>query len=206
MNKIFLDLEMNCSKEREIIEIGAVMVNFKNEIVSEFSSYVTPTTSVITERTTKLTGITQNHITHSPSLSVVLSHFLDWSGTSDYIIYSWSMTDYNQLHKETIKKNIIDSRLDYMFANWYDYQREFSNLINYDGQISLKNAINALDLQFQGKHHTALSDAQNTASLFFAANSNQEKYKLEIIKDLFTPKSISSTIGDLFPTLTYLTI
>ena len=205
MNKIIVDFEMNCSKEKEIIEIGAVMLNSKNEIISEYSSYVAPTNCSITKQTTKLTGITSSHVAHSSTLQEILTNFLDWCGSYNYEIYSWSMTDYTQLYNEALSKNITDPKLNYMLSNWHDYQREFSNLINYDGQLSLKNAISAIDSTFKGKQHSALADAQNTASLFLVAHNDTQMHKLEIIKEWFTPKSISNTIGDLFPNLALLT-
>ncbi len=202
MTTIILDLEMNITKEKEIIEIAAVKLNERNEIISEFSSYVKPVWCEITKGTTKITGITQNDVQKAEVLEEVLEKFLEWIGEDYSQIYSWSMTDFEQLNEECKKKNIERDSLAVAFEKWADYQREFGDLICYDGQLSLKNAIAAIDYEFSGNQHSALDDARNTAVLFDVANDEAKKAKLNSIKEWFMPKeAMTITIGDLFPKL-----
>lgn len=171
MNKVIVDFEMNVASCREIIEFGAVKLNEKDEIISEFSSYVLPQKQEITKATTRLTGITQNKVSKAPALAEVLEDFLHWIGDDFEYIYSWSMTDYQCLVDECKEKGIEGEALTSVFDRWKDFQREFGDLINYEGTLSLKNAISAIDATFEGLQHSALVDARNTANLFAVAHN-----------------------------------
>lgn len=200
MTKIFVDFEFNtATKEREILQIGAVKMNENNEIISEFSSYVKPIWAEVTSRTTKLTGIKQYHVQNAEELGPVLEEFFFWLGEDFDIIYSWSMADFFQLKEECSKKKIYSNSLVRVMEVWKDYQREFGDAINYSGLLSLKNAILALDAVFSGTQHSALDDAKNTALLFALAHDVHKKEVLDSIKEWFAPKEeLTFCLGEVF--------
>lgn len=120
MNRVFIDLEMhpipfNCKEERqictqEIIEVGAVMLNDKNEEISSFCEFVRPVyVKKIYAKFQKLTGITTEDIIDASLLAEVLPHLIEWCGDS-YEIYSWSDSDIWQILNETRLKNSKISR------------------------------------------------------------------------------------------------
>ena len=95
MQKIFIDFEMNCVPQREIIEVGAVKLDENNSIVSEYHSYVRPNFE-LNDRIALITGITKKDIETAPILENVLNEFLEWCGSEKYIIYSWGKSDLKQ--------------------------------------------------------------------------------------------------------------
>lgn len=201
MKKIIIDFEMNCIPKREIIEVGAVKLDETNCVVSEFHSYVKPENE-LNERIVRITGIHNADVKDAPTLGAVLNEFFEWCG-DDYIIYSWSKNDLQQLMDETVAKLIFNSDLDKAFLHWRDYQFEFGQLINYPGELSLRNAVAAVGHSLKGKHHSAIDDARNTAEIFiFASEANNSV--LNTIRDLFTPKKVEASIGELFPKLSSL--
>ena len=201
MRTIILDLEMNISKQREIIEIAAVKLNEANEVIAEYSRYVRPVFFEVTKATTKLTGITPNDVNKADTLEGVLKDFLEWVGDEEAVIYSWSMSDYLQVKKECEEKEIEIDGMENILDHWKDYQREFGNLISYNGQLSLKHALNAVDFSFEGVQHSALTDAKNTAVLYNVAHDPSKSKTLNSIKEWFMPKEVTMSIGDLFPQL-----
>lgn len=204
MTKIFVDFEFNtATKEREILQIGAVKMNENNEIMSEFCSYVKPIWAEVTPRTTKLTGIKQHHVQNAEELEQVLEEFFFWLGEDFDVVYSWSMSDYLQLKEECSKKEILSDSLERVLVVWKDYQRQFGDTINYSGLLSLKNAILALDSVFSGTQHSALDDAKNTALLFALAHDVHKKTVLDSIKEWFTPKEeLTFCLGEAFQGIT----
>lgn len=201
MKNIIIDLEMNISQPSEIIEIGAVKLDASNNIVERFKTYVKPN-KTITNGTTKLTQITQKDVEEAPTLKEALSEFLSWLEINEepFKIYSWSLTDLSQIKNECFMKEITDLPLDILVDNWYDLQREFGDLIHYEGKLSLHNALNSVNYQIEGPEHTALTDAQNTAYIYKLMHDPNSKQKLAPIMELLIP-SKSFTLGDCFPQL-----
>lgn len=203
MCKIIVDFEMNCGMKREIIEVGAVRLNEKNQVFSEFCSYVRPRNH-ISKRTFSLTGIKQSDVVKALELKEVLDDFLEWIGDDCTAIYSWSSNDLLQLEKECAEKRIENNELRRIFSIWHDYQKEFGELLHYNGQLSLKNAVSAIDSSFIGKQHSALNDARNTAVVFEVAHGSSKNQVLQNIKEWFTASQSGITIGELFPDLAVL--
>ena len=113
MKYIFLDLEMNPVKRefkevrkccsREIIEIGAVMLDEKLNIVSEFREYVKPAYNAeVVRRVRNLTGITTEMLEDAAPFCQVFDRFVRWCGNEEYQIYSWSDNDIYQMMDELL--------------------------------------------------------------------------------------------------------
>ena len=94
---IVYDLEATCWRSRkprkvEIIEIGAVKLNEKLEIVDDFCQFVRPKLHPeISPFCTKLTSIVQDDIEDAPLFDEAIEHFEDWVGFDDTrsMLMSW---------------------------------------------------------------------------------------------------------------------
>lgn len=209
MTKIFVDLEMNpmTRKERivsggfmkrEIIEIGAVMLDEKDNEISLFNEYVRPLKNeLICDDISRLTGISTKMVIGADTLQDVIERFIQWCG-NDYEIYSWSDTDYYQISKEVRFKEIdchgLDSLVDQ--ANWIDYQIQYMNMFGYKRLMRLRDAIDIAGLDFQGKAHGALADARTTAYLYREAKGARLTGLMSEIKAGHEEFSVS--LGSLF--------
>ena len=94
---IVYDLEATCWRSRkprkvEIIEIGAVKLNEKLEIVDDFCQFVRPKLHPeISPFCTKLTSIVQDDIEDAPLFDEAIELFEDWVGFDDTrsMLMSW---------------------------------------------------------------------------------------------------------------------
>ena len=186
----------------EIVQIGSVRMDENMNIIDEFKCFVKPMYNTICKHCSKVTGIKQHHVANTDTLDVCISRFLEWIGEdiANTNIYSWSNSDLIQLQSECMEKNIQDSRLEILFDNWVDFQKDFGGLLGYTWQMSLKNAMKAMDMPFEGAEHDALSDAKNTAHLIILSNKPDFEQKTQSIRMLFEPKEETfTTLGDFFP-------
>lgn len=211
MRRIFLDLEMNTvSKEhkdirmvcwQEVIEFGAVALDANNREVDSFRCYVKPEfNDRIAPNITRITGIRTEQVIEADIFATVLEQFLGWAG-DNYEIYSWSDSDVIQIQKEMAIKRIPESPASgYLFAHWKDLQKEYDEMMFSERQISLKMAVNNAGLEFQGRAHTALTDARATADLYREMHNGKTLQKInQMLND--GRKPIGTNIGDLIGNL-----
>ena len=211
MIHVVIDLEMNpVSKSLkdvrrlttdEIIEIGAVKLDENYQQFDEFQCYVRPQYGEITKHITKLTGITNETVADKPLFPEAFQNFMDWIGTWDMTLYSWSNSDINQLKDECALKipNYDTSKLE---RRWKDLQKAFDERIGLHSSLALKHAIGAMNRDFEGTQHTALADAANTAAILTLLQDDEEFFRvMQPVIDLLKPKKLSQSIGDLYPEL-----
>lgn len=210
MRYIFIDFEMNpIAKEykeqrkccgSEIIQIGAVMLDEAFKEISMFKSYVKPEfNNMVYKKFEDLTGISMAQVAGAGNFSFVISEFQDWCGLEDYEIYAWSASDKAQLEKEMKLKGVrLDSRLEYMFGNWMDFQKIFMEIIEEDKLISLERALNVCGIPFSGKQHDALHDARNTSLLFIETKLNDVSRCIYFIREAMNCVEEKTTLGDMF--------
>lgn len=170
MNYIIFDLEATCWPEKgkhksEIIEIGALKINDKQLIVSEFNSFVKPINHpILSEFCKKLTSIQQQDIDISEFLPSAIEKFKKWIGfeNEDYLLCSWGFYDRKQLISDCTLHEI-----DFKWTNKHiSLKHQYANLKKLDRPIGLGNAINAEGLQFEGIAHRGIDDARNIARIF----------------------------------------
>ena len=211
MIHIVIDLEMNPVSKTfkdirrlttdEIIEIGAVKLDENYKQVDEFQCYVRPEYGEITKHITKLTGITQETVADKPTFRDAFKNFMDWIGTWDMTLYSWSNSDINQLRDECRFK-MPDYNIGRLERQWQDLQKAFDDRIGLHNSLGLKHAIGAMNRDFEGTQHTALADAANTAAILTLLQDDDEFFRvMKPVIDLLKPKQLSQSIGDLFPEL-----
>lgn len=207
---IVLDLEMNPVSEfhvsashglrTETIEIGAIKIDAStNEIVDEYTCVVKPEFNYrIEPKITRLTGITTNEVRLARHFQAALADFVHWIGTENITIYSWSPSDYAQIHNECAAKDIMFPT---EFTNWIDFQAEYPKYLGYSQHkcLSLKKAAQLIGTtMIPGCAHRALYDAQITADLvLFALNGEYKHYKSRISTAMDnTNTTMTYSIGD----------
>ena len=203
MRKVFVDLEMNPIRriilpsgrimKQEVIEIGAVAMNEDGEIIGKYSEYVRPVhNDRIDPFITQLTGITFRNVEKADTFPAVFRRFLSWCG-DDYEIYSWSDNDLDQMRKECEEKGIDEI----CWADrWQDFQTEFSGYLGYERRMKLSEAVNVAGLDFQGRAHGALADAENTAALYL--ETKKENFKTLVEEVHGGNEEIGVSLGSLF--------
>ena len=211
MVHIVLDLEMNPIKRSEkevrrfltdeVIEIGAVKLDSNYKQIGDFQCYVKPQFGEITKHITKLTSITNETVADKEDFVKEFNHFMDWIGTKDVTLYSWSTSDMNQLKNECRYK-MPSFDVVWLEQHWVDLQKEFDDRIGLHNSLALKHAVGAMNRNFEGTAHTALADAENTAAILALMQDNEAFMKtMQPVIDLLKPKELTTSIGDMFPEL-----
>ena len=209
MQHIFLDFEMNpIPRENaeartvvlsEIIQIGAVRLDEDYKLVDRFSQNVRPELNLIQPNITALTGIAQQDVDDAPLLCEALPQFAGWIGEGPTRIYSWSDTDRKQLVRECRLKGL---ELPGQFRRWMDFQKVYTRLLGLSRRspLSLRNALGASDTDFAGGQHSAVADAENSASLLTLCKDKEafaERTRV-ILEVMGKSEPAGTTLGDLF--------
>lgn len=210
MKKVFLDLEFTNVTDKEfyenlhyeIIEVGAAIIDENLNIIKEFRELVKPQHSRISRYVTRLTGIDDEKVSNAYNFTKVMDLFLEWvENNGETEIYSWSITDKLQLMAESNAKEYNKSQLEELCNCWRDFQQDFDNLLGINQQLSLDNALKGVGIKFQGKEHTALSDAINTANLYILTQNEKEfKKRAGAIIEMFKPtEELTFNLSSLIP-------
>lgn len=212
MNYIVVDLEMNPvdrtfrdvrrRMNEEVIEFGAVRLDASFRQESTFQCYVEPEYGPIRKHITSLTGITQAMVAGRDHYDACFQRFVDWVGSAETRIYSWSMSDIKQLKKECrYKMPAFD--VGWLEERWVDLQQEFDDRLGLHNSLALKHALGAMDHQFEGTQHTALDDAINTSAILVLMQDDAKfRATMQPVLDILQPQDeLSSSIGDLCPDL-----
>lgn len=210
MKSVFIDLEFceikrEYKKERkisknEVIEIGAVKLDEESHIIERFDAYVKPEYGAITSFITELTHIEEKDVINARAFSDVMDSFLAWIGNEEVTVYSWSNSDWIQFQKECMLKEYKSMQMDQLYDNWVDFQMLFGRILGIDQQISLTNAISGAGIEFEGRAHSAIADAENTA-LLFALTKDTDRFESKAgeILELMRPKpALGVCLGSFF--------
>ena len=171
---VFMDLEMKpvdkqFRRERdicrqEVIEFGAVKLGEDMTETDSFRALVKPALGEIPPRYAQLTGITNDMVAEAPDFETVLGQFAAWCEDAE-TVYAWSGSDLDQLRGE-VKMKGIDFPLEALAGKWADFQKIFTRAVGPKRELSLEQAVNIADINFEGHQHDALWDARNTAELY----------------------------------------
>ncbi len=169
MNYIIVDLEATCWNpkghyQNEIIEIGAVMVDEDQDIISEFEQFVKPKLNPqLSDFCKELTSITQEDVDNAPSLPEAIQRFRTWIGTEEYLLCSWGQYDKAQFRRDCQLHNLGTSWLDYHISLKHQYA-ELHNLRR--GGIGMEKALQREGFFLEGTHHRGIDDARNITKIF----------------------------------------
>ncbi|MCS7458620.1 exonuclease domain-containing protein [Paenibacillus doosanensis] len=156
MNYIVIDLEFNGRKHydiypMEIIEIGAVKLNDRLEIVDTFQSYINPN-FYINRFALQFCGITKETLHKSARFHQVIREFRAFCG-EEYTILAWGGGDFFHL--------FLDCKINQVSGDWLVNLLDVTSF--FEG--GLQQALVEHELEPVGQHHSALDDALNTARL-----------------------------------------
>lgn len=207
MNYIIIDMEWDTVYYKkvsrfinQILQIGAVKLDGSLNVIDTFCINIKSSiTKKVSNRFTKLTGITTEDMLSGFSLEDAFSKYNEWAGDNN-ITLSWSTSDlYSIIDNE---QNILKGKrlkLDY-YADLQSYIQSVLRAKGYDesNQISLKNAAEQFGINTERfELHTALDDSLISAeilkkafdaekfSFFVRDTSNPEFYKRLLFKPNF---------------------
>lgn len=170
MQYIVFDLEMNNkwgSSIHEIIEIGAVKLNGRLEIVGGYQSFTKPgIDNILSKLIRKKTQIKQQWIDEARDLPTVLKEFKEWIGEEDFYLCGWGRDDLITMERNFKMNELAASEYE-LLKNYRDIQKCFLDMFDLKNQVSLKNAMETLSITPKYDiWHRAIYDAVNTAQVF----------------------------------------
>lgn len=179
MNYIIFDLEynqqhpddINPSEPKppllfEIIQIGAIKMSKELKVTSVFNSLVKPNIHLkLHPYVENLTKLNMDVLINSPCFKSVYSDFINFIGKEDSILVVWGKSDIKELIKNIEFYNLDSSKISNKYIDIQSYTSKLFKLPK--GQkISLKNAVNALNIPVEGDFHDAFFDAHYTSEVF----------------------------------------
>jgi inhibitor of KinA sporulation pathway (predicted exonuclease) len=184
MQYIVFDLEMNNkwgSSIHEIIEIGAVKLDDNLEIVGGYQSFIKPKLHIfISKMIRRKTKIRQEWVNRAPQLPSALEGFKDWIGADEFMLCGWGRDDLIALERN-FKIYELDQQEYDMLNNYWDIQKSFGNIYQLKNQISLKNALELINITPRYDiWHRAIFDAINTAQVFVEVYDKISQPKAEV--------------------------
>lgn len=152
----------------EIIEVGAVKLDNRGNVMGEFSQFVqTDYAEGVAYPVRELTGISTVDTATADPLYVVIKRLGDWIGRYSAQVVCWSGADRRQLITECRAKRIDLAGFP---AGWADLQAFYTSIMDVGshGRVSLGDAAAWFGIDFDestGHAHSALADARVTAKL-----------------------------------------
>ena len=152
----------------EIIEVGAVKLDNRGNVMGEFSQFVqTEYAEGVACPVRELTGISAVDTAMADPLYMVINRLNDWIGRYSAQVVCWSGADRRQLLTECQAKRIDLAAFP---ADWADLQAFYTSIMDVGshGRVSLGDAATGFGIDFDettGHAHSALADARVTARL-----------------------------------------
>ena len=149
----------------EMIQIGAVRVNDRLEVVDSFNQLIQPQHYLkLHPRIARITHITQEELYDAPQFPEALDAFAAWCG-EDYVLLTWGPDDISVLNQ-----NMQFFHCETPLARVYDLQRLFSDFLGQPKERKgLKAAMEILEINPDEEampFHNAVNDAYYTALVF----------------------------------------
>lgn len=170
MHYIVVDIEATCDQNNplwdranmEPIEIGAVAVNEKLEIIGEFSTFIRPVKfPKLSNFCKELTSIKQEQVDIAPIYKDAYKDFEKWAfGFENPIFCSWGGYDAREM-----KRNCEKDKVKFNFKTCLNLKNLFSKTQSLNRELGLKKALSYSGLIFEGIPHRGIDDAKNTARL-----------------------------------------
>lgn len=148
----------------EIIEVGAVKLDYHGNAMGEFSQFVqTEFTEGVAFLVRELTGISAVDTAMADPLYVVIKRLSDWIGRYSAQVVCWSGADHRQLLTECQAKHIDLSAFP---TDWADLQAFYTSIMDVGshGRVSLGDAAAWFGIEFDestGHAHSAGRCARN---------------------------------------------
>ncbi|KAK9829761.1 hypothetical protein WJX72_007715 [[Myrmecia] bisecta] len=159
------------SHRQEIIEFSCVVLNARTlELGGRFQQYVKPTEHpLLTRFCMELTHITQDRVDKGLPLAATLEKHDAWlrqeglvGAGKRWVPVTWSDWDFKvQMEMECKWRGIPKPAY---FQRWIDLRQTFSATLSRSA-MGLKKSVQAVGLAWEGRQHSGLDDALNTARL-----------------------------------------
>lgn len=174
MNYIVLDLEWNQSEDKkkenkkipfEIIEIGAIKLDSKKNVIGEFSQLIKPEIySNMHHFTESLIHLQMEELERGRPFVQVMNEFLSWCGKDEFLFCTWGPLDLIELQRN-MRFYQMATFSDKPFP-YLDVQKLFSIQFE-DGKQrrTLEYAIDFLNMEKDIPFHRAFSDAYYTSKI-----------------------------------------
>jgi len=174
MNYIVLDLEWNQSARGkqfsladfpfEIIQIGAVKVDEKLNIIDEWECTIRPKVYTRLQHNVRaVLGITEKDLEHGGNFEDEVKRFLCWCG-EDYTFATWGSMDITELRRNMNHYGVAEEFPQPVL--YLDLQKLYSiNFSDGKSRVSLKTAIEEKGIEELEEYHSAISDARYTAKV-----------------------------------------
>lgn len=182
---VVLDLEMcNVVGEarealgtgKELIQIGAVLLDDKYNVIDHFDTLVKPEYGAIDRQIEELTKISQKDVENAPSAYEALKMLEDWI-PDDSILVTWSENDAIQIDDELYYKDLDLPKIYHYIEEYMDCQELFSGKMHTAKKYQLSEALLIANIDYDENIHNAHVDAYNTG-LLFKKIQTEEKFTL----------------------------
>lgn len=169
----------------EIIQIGALKLNEEFEIIDSFNALIKPSVyEIIHPFIEELTGITNDKIAFCDDFSYVFKEFLRFIGPEKSVLVVWGKTDVTELIRNIKFHNLSTASITNRYIDIQEYASKHFKIPK-GSKISLKNAVETLNIPIENSFHDAFNDAFYTAEVF--------KKLSNIIKDIHPKLFIPDT-------------
>ena len=147
----------------EIIQIGAVRINARGDVLDTFEVNLRPRIfRKLQHHIAKVTGLSQGDLDAGLPMKEGLQKFLDWAGP-DAELAEWGLDDV-----PVLKQNLFLAGLDENWPDrWYDLQRIFLQAYpRKEGEgLTLESVVDRLGIPKEEPFHNALDDALYTTKV-----------------------------------------
>ena len=174
MNYIIYDLEATCwetdmemrRNKREVIEIGALLLDKEGTVQSRFESFVQPVVHpILSDFCRNLTTISQEEVDQADKFPEVIHKFQEWIGLNneeEYLLCSWGFFDKSALVK--------DCKLHQLDGKWakkhISLRDQYPRIKNTGRAVGMSTALEMEGFEFEGTMHRGIDDAVNLAKIF----------------------------------------
>lgn len=167
---LVVDLEATCcdqksipSAQREIIEIGAVLLDRNFTPQSTFQTFVRPVRHPqLTPFCSALTTIEQSMVDVAPGYADAIAQFVTWLAPySNWVFCAWGDFDRRQIRQDC-KYHQVPNPIEVTCLN---LKTMFARAQGLPGTYGMVQALDLAKLPLLGVHHRGIDDAQNIARL-----------------------------------------
>ncbi|MPW24487.1 exonuclease [Alkalibaculum sp. M08DMB] len=192
MNFVIFDLEFNQANNSkpekkcpfEIIQIGAITLDSSLQEIDSFNRLVKPMIyNNINSFVSTLTGLTIEKLEYEDPFINVYKDFLDYINKGTVIFCTWGMSDMKELFRNANYYRLSTSILPKNYINVQPYVTRYLNFPK-NISVSLRDAMNFLDIKHQDNFHNAFYDALYTTMIF------QKLYGPDMVTQVYQPYKI----------------
>lgn len=198
---VFFDFEMLCSnrgmkyENMEAIRLGAVKYEIASEKVTSFDRFIKPINRrPLTAFCKELTGIKDSDLVDAAPFNEVFTDFLTWvGGIKKTRFFSWSKSDLSRLKIDAEKHQVSPVTIKKIEYRYVDFQAILSKRVSKEN-LSVQNALDLYELEFEGKQHNPMFDAYNTLRIYLSFLNQPVKSDLIMLNHFVFDKVLTNRV------------